>query len=54
MITFTILLIALLAAIIVTGIIALVCGAGFVVVFGDAIICVLIISLLVKLFKRRK
>lgn len=54
MILFTILLIALVILATVAAIIALACGAGFVAVFGDAIICVLIIWVLVKLFRRRR
>lgn len=54
MITFTILLIALLGIAVVAGTIALACGAGFIAIFGDLIVCGLIIGLLVKLFKGRK
>lgn len=50
MITFTI----LLAIAIVAALIALVCGAGFIAVFGDLIVCGLIIWLLVKIFRRKK
>ena len=54
MITFSILTVSLLAIAIITAIIALACGAGFFVVFGDFIVCGLIIALIVKLFKGRK
>lgn len=54
MITFTILLVTLLAVAIVVASIALACGAGFVVAFGDLIVCGLVIWLLVKLFRRKK
>lgn len=50
MITFSILLIA---AIIIASI-ALAFGAGLFAVFGDLIICGLIIALFVKLFRRKK
>lgn len=43
MITFSILLIALLIITIVTAVIALACGAGFIAVFGDLIVCGLLI-----------
>ena len=50
MITFTI----LLTVAIVIASIVLACGAGIFAVFGDLIVCGLIIWLLVKLFRRRK
>lgn len=50
MITFTILTIILLIAVA----IALTFGAGLLAVFGDLIVCGLIIWLLVKLFRRKK
>ena len=50
MITFSILL--TIAIVIVSVVLAF--GTGFLAVFGDLIICGLIIGLLVKLFKRRK
>ena len=54
MITFSILLTVLLAVAFVVATIALACGAGFIAVFGDLIICGLVIALIVKLFKRKK
>lgn len=54
MITFSILSIALLVIAVVATIIALACGAGFIAVFGDLIVCGLIIGLLIKLFRRKK
>ena len=54
MITFTILLITLLALIIATALIILAGGAGIIVAFGDVIICGLIIFTIVRLFVRRK
>lgn len=54
MITLTILLIAVLTVAILAAIIALTFGAGFIVVFGDLIVCGLIIGLFVKLFRRRR
>ncbi len=54
MIIFSILCTILLAVAIVAAIIALAFGAGFIAVFGDLIVCGLIICLLVKLFRRKK
>lgn len=54
MITFSILLLAALVIGFIAAIIALACGAGFIVMFGDVIVCALIIVLLVKMFKRKK
>lgn len=54
MITLAILLVSILAIAIVGSIIALAFGAGFIAVFGDLIICALIIYGLVRLFRRRK
>lgn len=54
MVAFTILLIVLLALAVIAAFFALVWGAGFIVVFGDLVVCGLIIWLLVKLFKRGK
>lgn len=54
MITFTILLISLLTLAVMSAIILLVGGAGFIAVFGDLIVCVLIIGLIVRLIKRRR
>lgn len=54
MVTFGILLGIVLAAAIVIAAVALVGGAGLIAVFGDLIICGLIIGLLIKLFRKRK
>ena len=54
MIIFTVLLLALLGAALVGTIVALTCGAGIIALFGDVIVCGLIIWLLVKLFRRKK
>ena len=54
MITFSILTTILLAVAIVAAIVALAFGGGFVVVFGDLIVCGFIIWALVKLFRRKK
>ena len=54
MITFTILLTALLTVAIVAAVIAVACGAGFVALFGDLIICGLLIWIIVRLFRRRR
>lgn len=45
---------ALLIVAIVGAIIALACGAAFIVVFGDLIVFGMIVWLLIKLFKRKK
>lgn len=54
MITFTILLIAAIILAIVAAYVLIICGAGFVAVFGDLIVFGLIIALLFKLFRRKK
>lgn len=54
MITFTILLIALLALAIITTIALLVGGTGVLVVFGDVIVFVLIVWTIVRLIRRRR
>lgn len=54
MITLSVLTVILLSIAIITAVIALACGAGFFVVFGDFIVAALIIALIVKLFKGRK
>ena len=54
MITFTLLTIALLIIATVIAIVALTCGAGLIAVFGDLIVCGLIIALFVKLFTKKK
>ena len=54
MITLSILTVALLAIAIVAAVITVMCGAGFIVAFGDVIICGLVIALIIKLFKRKK
>lgn len=54
MITLSILTIILLTIAVITAVITLMCGAGFIVAFGDLIVFGLIIGLLIKLFKRKK
>lgn len=54
MITLSILTTILLAVAFIAAVIALACGAGFIVIFGDLFVAALIIVLLVKLFKRKK
>lgn len=54
MITLSVLTIILLSAVIIATTIAVMCGAGFIFVFGDIIIAALIVALLVKLFKKNK
>jgi hypothetical protein len=52
MIAFTILTIIAIIAAIIVGIIAVTLGAGFIAVFGDLLLFVAIIWLLVRVFKR--
>lgn len=54
MITLSILTVIALAIAIVAAVITVMCGAGFIVAFGDIIIAVLIICMIVKLFKGKK
>ena len=54
MITLSILTVVLLTIAIIGAAIAVMCGAGFIVAFGDIIIAALIIVGLFKLFKRKK
>ena len=54
MIMFVILLVSLLALAIMTAVALLLGGAGILVVFGDLIVCALIIAGIVRLFKRKK
>lgn len=54
MVTFCILLLAALVIGFIAAIIAVACGAGFVIAFGDIIVCALIIALFIKLFTRKK
>lgn len=54
MITFTILLIALLSLVTAAALIVLTGGAGIILAFGDLIVCGLLIWLIVRLFRRGK
>ena len=55
MIIFTILLLVLMLLIAITVVLVSIFGAGFIVIFGDVIICiVLIVWILKKMIKRRK
>lgn len=54
MITFTVLTVILLMIAAIIAAIALACGAGLFVVFGDLIVFGLIIWVFVKLFRRKK
>ena len=54
MITLCALLIGLIAMAIVSALVLLVGGAGFLVVFGDLIVCGLILWGIIKLFTRKK
>ena len=53
-ILFTFLIALLLVVSIVTIVFGFVVGAGFIVMFGDAIICALIIALIVRHFTKKK
>jgi hypothetical protein len=53
MITFTVILIALLALIIAAALVVLAGGAGVILAFGDLIVCAGIIWLIIRLFRRR-
>ena len=54
MITFIVLLVSLLSLAIAGALIVLAGGAGFLLAFGDVIVCVLILGLIVRLIMRRK
>lgn len=54
MITFTILLITLLAFLIISAICIIAGGAGIILLLGDLIICGAIIWLIIRLFRRKK
>ena len=54
MITFSIFSTVLLIIVGVIAAIGLVCGAGIIAVFGDLILCGVIIGLIVKLFRRKR
>ena len=53
MITFIVLLVTIVSLIIAAALIVLAGGAGFVLAFGDLIVCGLIIGLIIRLFRRR-
>lgn len=53
MITLTIILVALLSLIAAAALIILAGGAGFILAFGDLIVCGTVIWLIVRLFRRR-
>ena len=54
MITFIILLVTLLSLAIAAVLIFLAGGFGFILAFGDVLVCVLIIGLIIRAFIRRK
>lgn len=54
MITFTILLIALLLFAIISVICIIAGGAGLILILGDLIVCGAIIWLIIRLFRRKK
>ena len=53
MITFTVVLIALLSLAIAAALVIFAGGAGFILAFGDLIVCAGIIWLIIRLFRRR-
>lgn len=53
MILFTFLITLLLVIAIVTIVFGVVAGAGFIVMFGDVIICALIIALIIRHFMKK-
>jgi hypothetical protein len=53
MITFTVILIALLSLVIAAALVILAGGAGVILAFGDLIVCAGIIWLIVRLIRRR-
>lgn len=53
MITFTVILVALLSLVIAAALVILAGGAGVILAFGDLIVCAGIIWLIVRLFRRR-
>lgn len=54
MITLAIILTLILATALVIGVLTLVTGGALILAFGDLIVCVAIIALVVKLFRKRK
>jgi hypothetical protein len=54
MITFTILLIALLIFSVIAAFCIVAGGAGIILIFGDLVICGAIIWLLIRLFRQKK
>lgn len=54
MILFTILLITLIVAAVIALTAAIIAGGSFIAVFGDVIVFVLLIWLIVKIFRREK
>ena len=54
MILFTILASILLVLVVITVSAIAIGGAGFVIVFGDVIVCIVLIALLIKLIAKRK
>ena len=54
MITFIILVLALLVMAVITAVTIVVGGAGFILLFGDLIVCTLIIYLIVRAIRRRR
>lgn len=54
MIIFTILLIALIAAAVVALVSAIIAGSSFIMVFGDAIVFVLLVWAIIKIIKKIK
>ena len=53
MITFIIILVTLLSLAIAAALIALAGGVGFLLAFGDLIVCGMLIGLIIRIFRRR-
>ena len=54
MILFTLLLITLIVLAVATIIAAIVGGSGIILIFGDVIVCIALIAVIVKLFREKK
>ena len=54
MILFMLLFIMILVFFIITIFCTLVLGTGFIVIFGDAIICAMIVTFIIKSFRKKK
>lgn len=54
MVLFTILALILLILVVITIVAVAIGGAGFIIIFGDVIVCIVLIALLIKLLAKRK